>query len=291
SSRPRPLTPPTPLSHRPPPDRERGERQKRRPSCWLFSLFSRSGGGRWEKRAGGMRGLGGGTCSKVSACSTPLRRTDKSRTGHRAVVALITPALFSQPPPRPPGEEGERPLIPPILLFCHHPLRDRETRENSQFLLCRTSGSPLSRPAGGRLGERGWGSEGLEAADRAPSTRWAGVITLKGCLEEGVSDSAYRPGLKSWATDGGPLRDRGLILDATARRPVPCRRRCRRRGRRFSPRRSRGLSLGTRRIHAEDEGSGGLEARGQPRLKRRDPAQSAGGEAAEEVVHAPAISR
>src|SRR3954447_25288703 len=26
---------------------------------WLFSLFSRSGGGRWEKRAGVMRGLGG----------------------------------------------------------------------------------------------------------------------------------------------------------------------------------------------------------------------------------------
>src|SRR5881394_3541493 len=60
SPRPRPLTPPTPLSHRPPPDRERGEGQKRRPCSWLFSLFSRSGGGRWEKRAGVMRGLAGG---------------------------------------------------------------------------------------------------------------------------------------------------------------------------------------------------------------------------------------
>ncbi len=38
--------------------------------------------------------------------STPLPEADVSRTGSRAVVALITPALFSQPPPRPPGEEG-----------------------------------------------------------------------------------------------------------------------------------------------------------------------------------------
>src|SRR6185312_11497447 len=31
---------------------------------------------------------------------------------------LITPALFSHPPPRPPGEEGEQPrTIPPLLGF------------------------------------------------------------------------------------------------------------------------------------------------------------------------------
>src|SRR4051794_9090751 len=46
-------------------------------------------------------------------------------------LALITPALFSRPPPRPPGEEGE------VSLARLEPL------------------SPVR--SGGRLGERGWG--------------------------------------------------------------------------------------------------------------------------------------
>jgi len=39
--------------------------------------------------------------------ATPLRQADVKRTGRGIAEALITPALFSQPPPRPPGEEGE----------------------------------------------------------------------------------------------------------------------------------------------------------------------------------------
>jgi predicted esterase len=50
------------------------------------------------------------------------------------VGALITPTLFSPPPPRPPGEEGARQRLRAV--------------------------SPLSRPVGGRRGERGRGSEG-----------------------------------------------------------------------------------------------------------------------------------
>src|SRR6185436_1099163 len=38
--------------------------------------------------------------------ATPRPQTDVNRMGRRAAGALITPALFSQPPPRPPGEEG-----------------------------------------------------------------------------------------------------------------------------------------------------------------------------------------
>jgi hypothetical protein len=53
--------------------------------------------------------------SKVPKRSTPLRQADVSRTGGRTDVALITPALFSQPPPRPPGEEGEQPRAMPPL--------------------------------------------------------------------------------------------------------------------------------------------------------------------------------
>src|SRR5215210_2032267 len=53
-----------------------------------------------------------------------------------AGAALITPALFSQPPPRPPGEEGER-----------HPI-------SSRF----ASSFPFSPGGkGGRLGEKGVG--------------------------------------------------------------------------------------------------------------------------------------
>ena len=39
--------------------------------------------------------------------ATPLREADVNRFGRRAARALITPALFSQSPPHPPGEEGE----------------------------------------------------------------------------------------------------------------------------------------------------------------------------------------
>jgi hypothetical protein len=63
----------------------------------------------------------------------PLREADVSRTGGRSVWALITPALFSQPPPPRPGEEGEqpRPLITPTL-FSPRPPPNRVKRENSQ---------------------------------------------------------------------------------------------------------------------------------------------------------------
>src|SRR5215210_923059 len=37
----------------------------------------------------------------------PIRTVVAARCGVRAAGALITPALFSQPPPHPPGEEGE----------------------------------------------------------------------------------------------------------------------------------------------------------------------------------------
>src|SRR6185312_464812 len=40
---------------------------------------------------------------------TPMRQADRNRTDVRTAKTLITPALFSQPPPRPPGEEGEQP--------------------------------------------------------------------------------------------------------------------------------------------------------------------------------------
>jgi potassium-transporting ATPase KdpC subunit len=61
--RPSPSLPQPPLSHRPPPDRERGGLKSSAfslPFQTNFSLFSRLGGGRWEKRAGVMRGLGRG---------------------------------------------------------------------------------------------------------------------------------------------------------------------------------------------------------------------------------------
>jgi hypothetical protein len=35
---------------------------------------------------------------------------------------------------------------------------------------------------------------------------------LRGCLEIWHQRLQWRPGLKSWATDGGPLRDRGFVL-------------------------------------------------------------------------------
>src|SRR6185312_90884 len=64
-----------------------------------------------------------------------------SHSGADFVVAgalgLITPALFSRPPPRPPGEEG---------VVC------LEKRKDAGFFK-----PPLSRPVGGRLGERGLG--------------------------------------------------------------------------------------------------------------------------------------
>src|ERR1700681_309040 len=75
-------------------------------------------------------------------------------------------------PPWPSSPRPSSPSLPPVR---------REKRERlvlkKQEGACfsRTSCSPLSRQAGGRLGERGWGSEGLEAADRGPSTRWFGV--------------------------------------------------------------------------------------------------------------------
>jgi hypothetical protein len=35
---------------------------------------------------------------------------------------------------------------------------------------------------------------------------------LRGCRERGRQRLRWRPGLKSWATDGGPLRDRGFVF-------------------------------------------------------------------------------
>jgi hypothetical protein len=68
-------------------------------------------------RADRRQGLGrrsSGNVSKVPKRSTPLRQVAVSGTGVRTAEALITPALFSQPPPRRPGEEGEQPrAIPP----------------------------------------------------------------------------------------------------------------------------------------------------------------------------------
>ena len=64
------------------------------------------------------------------------------------VGALITPTLFSPPPPRPPGEEGARQRLRKV--------------------------SPLSRPVGGRRGERGRGSEG----PRGRRGRAGGLILL-----------------------------------------------------------------------------------------------------------------
>jgi hypothetical protein len=73
-------------------------------------------------------------------------------------------------PPWPSSPRPSSPSLPPVR---------REKRENSQShsAFVGTSCSPLSRQAGGRLGERGWGSEGLEAADSAPSTMWGGVTS------------------------------------------------------------------------------------------------------------------
>jgi hypothetical protein len=77
----------------------------------------------------------GGKCIFGYEAEAPLLEADGNRTG----VA----------PPRP----------HPPALFSHRPPPNREKREKSkeQCCLCRTSGSPLSRPAGRRLGEEGLG--------------------------------------------------------------------------------------------------------------------------------------
>src|SRR5215207_10681848 len=80
----------------------------------------------------------------------PIRIVVVSRCGIRAAGALITPALFSQPPPRPPGEEGERQSPFSVCLL-----------RNCFFIPL------LSRRLGGRLGEKGVGGyEGQRREER-----------------------------------------------------------------------------------------------------------------------------
>src|SRR6185312_12236548 len=89
-------------------------------------------------------------------------------------------------PPWPSSPRPSSPSLPPVR---------REKRENSQkqLRLGWPSGSPLSRPAVGRLGERGWGSEGLEAADRAPSTKSVSVTIQSSARKPAVASPAQIP--------------------------------------------------------------------------------------------------
>src|ERR1700681_2171640 len=93
-------------------------------------------------------GDGGGASGGPSSPRSPSRTP---RPG-----PLITPAVFSQPPPRPPGEEGERPSSPrPSSPAPTHPPTPEEEGDQQE----RSNRVPLSRLAGG--GGRGDRDEGL----------------------------------------------------------------------------------------------------------------------------------
>src|SRR3954469_25118304 len=102
-----PLITPALFSHRPPPNREKRENsQKQFLLCWRFPL-SRPGGGRWERAAGGVRGLSVGLSFQGDSGSPftrgifPAMRTRLLSLALSLCLLTLVPSIRAQVPASP----------------------------------------------------------------------------------------------------------------------------------------------------------------------------------------------